>query len=93
MTMSMREKMAKSMAIKAGINPDEAVVLKNGKQGKSYWTYMALADAALDALQTPTEEMSHASLGPEIRDENGIRCFKGQPNDYHVMIRAAKSGA
>lgn len=86
--MGMREMMARAMAIKAGINPAVAVVTARGKEGNGYWTYMTLADAALDALMEPTEGMVDAGLDNGSNDQ-----LVESPRETFIrMIRAAKEG-
>jgi hypothetical protein len=85
--MNMREKIARAMCWKNQMDPDA----KSHINGNAWhWEdYLPDADAALDALMEPTDEMQNsgfAEYGPGAYDVAGPETI------FKAMIRAAKEG-
>jgi len=87
--MDMREKMARAMAEEDGYNPDD----DGGIPGVKRWrSYLGMADAALSAMEEPTEAMMCGA-----RDWALAKYSQGIGNDaatgcWRAMIRKAREG-
>lgn len=97
--MNMREKMARALCLKQGINPDARGygLGKTMPEGASYplWeSQLGAVDSALDELLTPTDGMcSSLRSGTANSDINPFWVWQRNAEYFACMVQAAKDGA